>query len=140
MLVIAFVSLAGMGASQSPSPAPQTPPAATELEYETYCKKEEREKRRLFRAATPSQKSLLARTQIERWREANRARLSKEQVAALQELWTMATAEIFDGSQEGKSRLAAFEARADSVFSGTEMDQISPYGPCVPKPPGTREP
>jgi hypothetical protein len=122
--------LAAATIAQTP-PASQAPPTAAELEYETYCKKEEKEKRRLFRAATPDQQSTLARTQIERWRDANRAQLSQEQVKVLQELWTMAVPAMFERTAEGKAKLADFEARADAAFSGAEMDAISPYGPCI---------
>jgi hypothetical protein len=125
------VSLIAAAAAVSQTPSPQNPPAASELEYETYCKKEEKEKRRLFRAATPDQQSTLARTQIERWRDANRAQLSQEQVKVLQELWTMAVPAMFERTAEGKAKLADFEARADAAFSGAEMDAISPYGPCI---------
>jgi hypothetical protein len=111
------------------------PPADADLMYDTFCKKEEREKRTLFRAATPAQKSALARTQIERWRDANRAQQSTEQLTVLQELWAMATADMFERTPEGKTKLAAFEARAGSVYPGRILDQLSPFGPCVPKAP-----
>ena len=111
------------------------PPADADPVYDTFCKKEERDKRTLFRAATPAQKSALARTQIERWRDANRAQQSTEQLAVLQELWTMATPDMFERTPEGKTKLATFEARAGSVFPGRILDQISPFGPCVPKAP-----
>jgi hypothetical protein len=133
LVMASSLSLAAAIGSQATSQSAQTAPAASELEYETYCKKEEREKRRLFRAATAEQKSMLARTQLERWRDANRDRLSTEQIGVLQELRALATPAMFEGTKEGKATLATFEARADAVFSGAEMDEISPYGPCIAK-------
>jgi hypothetical protein len=112
----------------------QTPPASKSCRrglVRDVCKEEEKEKRRLFRAATPDQQSALARTQIERWCDANRTQLSQEQVKVLQELWTMAVPAMFERTAEGKAKLADFEARADAAFSGAEMDAISPYGPCI---------
>ena len=42
-------------AAQQSKPAPPAP-AAAELEYDTFCKKTQQEKRTLFRAAAPAQK------------------------------------------------------------------------------------
>ena len=129
-LIVVFLGCGVMTFAQQP-PAENTPTAA-DLVYDTFCKKDEKEKRRLFRAATRAQKSALARAQLERWRDANRARLSQEQLTVVQELWNMATPEMFEGTEDGKARLASFEARADAAFSGRQMDEISPYGPCIP--------
>jgi hypothetical protein len=131
--VILAVALSAAGGAWQLASTPAAPPA-TELAYDTFCKKEEREKRRLFRSATAEQKAALARTQIERWREVNRARLSKDQLTVLQDLWTMATPELFAATEEGRAKLAAFEARADPAFAGRELDQLSPYGPCIALP------
>ena len=46
--------------------AAQTPAA---IWYDTFCAQDEAEKKRVFRAATPEIKAVLARTQIERWRD-----------------------------------------------------------------------
>ena len=131
VLVIAWCLTSVPTVVAQSSPSPPIPPEPAELAYDTFCQKEEREKRRLFKAATPDQQSILTRTQIERWREANRARLTEEQLTVVQELWTMASAEMFARTKEGKDKIALFEARARSVFSGRERDEISPYGSCV---------
>lgn len=129
-LLLAALVAVSIGSTQAPPPAPAAP-TPEDLAYDTFCKKEEREKRRLFRAATPQQQSVLARTQIERWRETNRAQQTPEQLAVLQELWTLATPQLFERTPEGKARMASFEARASSVFPGRVLDQLSPYGPCI---------
>jgi hypothetical protein len=134
-LLLAALAAVPIGLMQPPPPAAAAPAAAAttteDLGYDAFCKKDEREKRRLFRAATPLQQSVLARTQIERWRETHRARQTPEQLAALDELWTLATPQLFERTPEGKARMATFEARASSVFTGTVLDQLSPYGPCI---------
>jgi hypothetical protein len=124
------VSSAAFSQQQSP---PSTAPLPAELAYETFCKKAEPVRKKLFRAATPEQKSVLTRRQIERWREANRTRLTKEQHDALQALWTMATPAMFEATEAGRQAVEAFERRADAAFSGREMDELSPYGPCAQK-------
>jgi hypothetical protein len=128
-LVLAAVAAVSIGSVQIAPPAAAAP--AAELAYDTFCRKDEREKRRLFRAATPQQQSVLARTQIERWRESNRAQQTQEQLAVLQELWTLATPQLFERTPEGKARMASFETRASSAFPGRVLDQLSPYGPCI---------
>lgn len=126
-LLLAALAAVSIGSLQTPPPAAPV----EDLVYDAFCKKDEREKRRLFRAATPLQQSLLARTQIERWRETNRAEQTPEQLAVLEELWTLATPQLFERTAEGKARMATFEARAGSVFPGRVLDQLSPYGPCI---------
>jgi hypothetical protein len=129
-LLLAALAAVSIGSIQT-QPPPAAAPTTEELVYDTFCKKDEREKRRLFRAATPQQQSALARTQIERWRASNRAQQTPEQLAALQELWTLATPQLFERTPEGKARMASFEARASSAFPGRVLDQLSPYGPCI---------
>ena len=62
---VAALSLSTGAARQS---APQAP-AAAELEYDVYCKKEQSEKRKLFRAATADQKAVIAKWQADRPRQ-----------------------------------------------------------------------
>ena len=130
-VIIAFVATAPTGpvlVDQASSL-----PAASELVYETFCKKEEREKRLLFRAATAAQKVTLARTQLERWRDANQAAVTKDQLSTIEELLAMITVKLFDASDEGKSLIAKFEATARKAFSGRQMDEMAPDGPCIAK-------
>ena len=120
---------AGLQQQPPPSPAPLPP----ELVYETFCQKEEPIRKKLFRSATAEQKSAMTRRQMERWREANQSRLSKTQLAALQELSTMATASMFEPTEAGREAMESFEQRAGAAFSGREMDELGPYGPCISK-------
>lgn len=137
LVIVPAVVLSAAFASGQQSPPTITAPAATEFAYETFCKKEERDKRQLFRAATPEQQSVLTRTQIERWRDANRTQLSTPQLAVLQELWTTATPQTFEGffdrTEQARAKRESWEALAGSAFRGRELDQISPYGPCIAK-------
>jgi hypothetical protein len=111
--------------------AAQTP--AT-ISYETYCQKDEAEKKQLFRSSTPENQSMLARTQIERWRDANEARLTAEQLAVIKELLAAATAETFALSRtDQRPRLWPVEARAGALFHGRELDAMGPTGPCLSK-------
>jgi hypothetical protein len=103
-----------------------------ELEYDAYCKKTSQEKRSLFRAATPAQKALIMRRQVERFREANRARLTKDQLALLSDLLARMTAASFDGSADARTKLAALSDRVEDAFSSADQDQMDRDGPCIP--------
>jgi len=130
---VAALCVGLLSARHAQQPTPSTAPLPAELAYETFCKKEEPVRKKLFRAASPEQKSAMTRAQIERWREANRTRLTKEQLDALQALWTMASPAMFEPTDAGRRALETFERRADAAFSGREMDELSPYGPCIPE-------
>ena len=125
------VGMVSAGPSQQSSPSPAPLPA--ELVYETFCQKDESARKKLFRSATVEQKSVMTRRQIDRWREANLSRLSQTQLTALQELWTMATPAMLEPTEAGRQAMESFERLADAAFSGKEMDELGPYGPCIAK-------
>lgn len=128
LAVIALTSLPG--AAQQPKPAP----AAAELEYDAFCTKTQQEKRSLFRAATAAQKAAIMRNQMERFRDANRARLSKEQLALLQDTLAALTPTAFEGSKEAQAKMEALSARIEKTFSNEDQDAMDRDGPCIPKP------
>ena len=108
------------------------PPAA--ITYEAYCQQDEAEKRKVFRAAPPETKATLARTQIERWRDANRSTLTADQLDVIKELLSVTTTETFAlGRADQRARLSTVEARAGAAFKGRELDAMGPSGPCLPK-------
>jgi predicted cobalt transporter CbtA len=111
--------------------ATQTPAV---ISYETYCRQDEAEKKQVFRAAPPETKAVLARTQIERWRDANQATLTAEQLDVIKELLSVTTVETFALSRaDQRTKLSAVEARAGAAFKGRELDAMGPTGPCLPK-------
>ena len=132
-VVVAALSVGMFSAGLSRQSPPSTAPLPADLVYETFCKKEEPVRKKLFRAATREQKSVMTRAQIERWREANLSRISKAQLTALEELWTMASSAMFEPTDAGRQALEAFERRAGAAFSGRQMDELGPYGPCIAK-------
>jgi hypothetical protein len=118
--------------AQQPKPAVPAPSAA-ELEYDTFCKKTQQEKRTLFRAATPAQKVVIARTQMERFRDANRARLSQEQLTLLAEFLALLTPTAFEDNKEAQAKLQALSNRVEKAFSNEDQDAMDRDGPCFPK-------
>ena len=60
--------------------------AAKQNDYDTFCKLPDRQAKKIaFDATTAENRGTLARTHIERWRDANQTRLVDKQKAALAE-------------------------------------------------------
>ena len=135
-VLIAFTAAAVCASSvvltQQPKPAPP-PPTAAELDYDTFCKKTQQEKRALFRAATPVQKAAIMRNQMERFRDANRARLSKEQSTLLADVIAALTPSVFEDNREAQAKMEALGDRVENAFSSEDQDAMDRDGPCIPK-------
>jgi hypothetical protein len=123
MLMLLFVVASFQTAAQTPV-----------ISYESYCQQDEADKKKAFRASPPEIQAMLARTQVERWRDANQATLTAEQLDVIKELLSVTTAETFALSRaEQRAKLSAVEARAGAAFKGRELDAMGPTGPCLPK-------
>jgi hypothetical protein len=131
---IAAVLLCGspLVVSQQSTPAP-SPPGAAEIEYEAFCKRTQQEKRAIFRAATPAQKAAVMRNQMERFRDANRARLSKPQLDLLGEVLAALTPAAFADDKEAQAKLQALSDRLEDAFPDADQDAMDRDGPCIPK-------
>ena len=130
-IIAAYLSVSG--AAQQANPAPPAP-AAAELEYDAFCKKTQQEKRSLFRAATAAQKAAIMRNQMERFRDANRGRLTKEQLDLLAEALAALTPAAFEDNKEAQAKMAALSDRLEKAFSSADQDAMDRDGPCIPKP------
>jgi len=129
MLVV--VSLVGTVAA-----AQQGAPTSAPMPYEVYCAKSLSEKNQIFKAASPEQKVSLWRTQVERWRDANNARLNADQRALIQELLAMLVPETFTpagNTPEMEAKQRSFEARAKAAFSSEDRRALDDDGPCIAK-------
>ena len=130
---LAGVLASSMTLAQQPKTTEPAPPLPADLEYETFCKKTQQEKRSLFRAATPAQKAVIGRRQMERFRDANRARLTKEQLSILDESLKLIPASLFEGDAAAQAQLEALSDRIERAFTDAEQDQMDRDGPCIPK-------
>src|SRR6188768_1220230 len=100
--VVALLSAVVMGQAQ-----------AKPIDYDTYCKlPDTQEKRAAFRATPADNRANLVRTQLERWRDANQARLDDNQKAALAALIKSVTPDTYADSPEGEA--ARVKSRAIS--------------------------
>lgn len=132
-MMIAAMCAAGLGGSlvRAQAPGEKTPVPA--WSYDTHCQKPVAEKRRIFREASPELKARIARTQAERWRDANLAVLTTEQKRALNDLIAAITPDLFKESEESAKTVQTLEARLGKVFTGSQVDQFDRDGPCIAK-------
>jgi hypothetical protein len=116
--------------------AQQAPPSGKPMPYDTYCQMERTEKRAAFKAMPAEHRVVLARTQMERWRDANRARLSEAQLGLLKELIAATTPAMYGGGSEAEQRHAkelaeTLERRVDALFTNDERRALRYDAPCV---------
>ena len=114
----------------------QQAPAAKPIPYETYCQMERTEKRTLFKSLPGEQRARLARTHMERWRDANKGKLSEPQLSLLKELIAAISPAMFDSGTEAeqakaKELIEALESRADAVFSNDQRRALRYDAPCA---------
>lgn len=110
---------------------------AKPIDYDTYCKiADGAAKKAAFMATTAENRGTLVRTQLERWRDANQARLDEKQKAVLAELIQATTAETYaDGPQGEAARLKgrAIIARFEPLFTQSDIMAMQPDAPCIAK-------
>ena len=128
-LVYALLALSLLSAAQQA-------PAAKPIPYETYCQMERTEKRSLFKSLPSEQRAQLARTHMERWRDANKPKLSEPQLALLKEMIAAISPAMFDGGTEAEQAKArelaeALESRADAVFTNDQRRALRYDAPCA---------
>jgi hypothetical protein len=114
-------------------------PAAGKLPYETYCQMERTEKRAAFKSMAPEHRATLMRTHLERWRDANKGKLSEAQLGLIKEMIAATSPAMFDGGTEAEQAKArdtieGLETRADALFTNTERRALRYDAPC-PGPP-----
>lgn len=110
------------------------PPAPKEIAYDVFCGKDRMEKQDLFKTMTAEQKTMLWRTQIERWRDANSAQLTADQRQLLAEFHAIIPVAVArPRTPEGDAKLASLEARLSGAFNRDQMRAMDNYGPCLPK-------
>jgi hypothetical protein len=132
-IAVVITLTAGSGAVFAQQPAADKPMA-----YETYCQMERTEKRAAFKSMPSEHRARLARTHVERWRDANKGRLSEAQLGLLKEMIAALTPAMYGGGSEADQRKArelgeALEGRADALFTNDERRALRYDAPCAGK-------
>ena len=111
--------------------------AAKPIDYDTYCKLPDTEsKRTAFFATTAETRGTLVRTQLERWRDANQARLDDKQKASLAAVIKSITSTTYvDGPEGEESRIKsrALMAEHERLFTRDDIMAMQPNAPCIAK-------
>ena len=111
--------------------------AAKPLDYETYCKLPDPESKRVaFLATTAESRGTLVRTQLERWRDANQARLNEKQKASLAEVIKSITSETYANGPKGEEarvKSRAMLAEFEGLFTQEDLLAMQPNAPCIAK-------
>ena len=107
------------------------------IDYETFCKlPDEQAKRAAFGATTAENRGTLARTHLERWRDANQTRLDDKQKAVLAELIKSITSETYGNtpqSEESRVKSRAIITDVERLFTREDMMAMQFTEPCIPK-------
>ena len=117
-------------------PAAQQASPAKPIAYETYCRMERTEKRALFKSLPSEERARLARTHMERWRDANKGTLSEPQLSLLKEMIAAIGPAMFNGGSEAEQAKARvlveeLESRADVLLNGDQRRAIRYDAPCA---------
>ena len=130
--VISSLLLVSATLSGGPARAAQTP---QNLEYEVFCKiADVQERRTAFLATTPENRATLVRTQLERWRDANKARLNAKQLDVLAGLIAAVTPEAYGPkAAEARAKIRPLEEAMSQLFTRDEIEAMQPTGPCIAK-------
>jgi hypothetical protein len=108
------------------------------VDYDSFMKLDLQGRIKTFNEISPENRATIVRTQIERWTGKNRARLTHEQVALMEENSRFATAEIYAKpmTDDVATKAKELETRAAVVFSREDMRQaLTIHGDHIPKSP-----
>jgi len=114
----------------------QVAPASAAVDYDTFMRQDVQGRIGVFNQVTPENRAELVRTQIIRWVEGNRARLTPEQLKVTDENLAFVTPDRYQQqmNQEQRAQAKEMEVRTAAVFSREEMMQaLTIYATYIPK-------
>jgi hypothetical protein len=96
--------------------------------YDQFMPRPLEERLRLFNEVSAENRALLIKTHVERWLAANRPRLTREQIAMVEELSRAISPEWYDWTGRDFEKVAqeaeALRKKAAAVFSREDVMQI----------------
>ena len=109
----------------------------THIDYDSFMQGDLNARISTFQKITAENKAEIVRTQIERWLEVNRGRLTAEQIAIMEENLAFVTPEVYEQSrtQSSLTRAKDLEARSLALLSREDVGQaLTIHGAYIPKP------
>jgi len=122
VLVLAVIGVAALAFSSSVSAQ-----AAT-VDYDTLMQQQDKAAiRRQFAQLSPENKALIVRTQIERWINANRARLLPAQLQVMQEMAAVVSPDLYspNRTEATLARVQELEKRAISLLGKEDVGRAA---------------
>ena len=114
----------------------QVAPASAVVDYDTFMKQDVQDRIRAFNQVTPENRAELVQTQIKRWVEKNRARLTPEQLKVMDENLAFAVADRYRQpmNEEQRARAKELESRNAALFSREDLrEALTIHGTYIPK-------
>jgi hypothetical protein len=122
VLVLAVIGVAALAFSSSVSAQAPT------VDYDTLMQQQDKAAiRRQFAQLSPENKALIVRTQIERWINANRARLSPAQLQVMQEMAAVVSPDLYspNRTEATLARVQELEKRAISLLGKEDVGRAA---------------
>ena len=109
---------------------------ASRIEYDVFCSMDLKNKERVFGEISPENRAALVRTQIQRWLDKNRSRLTAEQIKIMEENIAIVKADLykFPRNEVELEKAKSLEQRTLAVMSREDMaEALTIFGSCIAK-------
>lgn len=136
MKTIRFMAMAVLALAMATAAWAQVAPAGGVVDYDTFMKQDFEGRIRVFNQVTPENRAELVQTQIKRWIEMNRARLTPEQLKVMEENLAFVVADRYrqPKNEEQRAKAKELESRTAALFSRDDMRQaLTIHGTYIPK-------
>lgn len=109
---------------------------SSRVAYDDFCGLERERKIRLFNEISPENRAELVRTQIQRWLDKNKARLSEAQIKLMMDNIAFIKADLYriPRRDEDLAKAKELEQRALAIMTREDMtDAMTMFGGCIAK-------
>ena len=109
---------------------------ASRIEYDVFCTMDVKNKQKVFGEISPENRAELVRTQIRRWLDKNRSRLSAEQIKIMEENIAIVKADLykFPRNEVELAKAKSLEQRTLAVMTREDMaEALTIFGSCIAK-------
>jgi MinD-like ATPase involved in chromosome partitioning or flagellar assembly len=114
----------------------QVAPTSSVVDYDTFMQQDVQSRIRVFNQVSPENRAELVQTQIKRWVEKNRTRLTPEQLKVMDENLAFVVADRYRQAmnEEQRAKAKELEARTAALFSPEDMrEALTINGTYIPK-------
>jgi IS5 family transposase len=110
--------------------------AQSRIAYDDFCGLDRTKKIRIFNDIGPENRAELVRTQIQRWLDKNKARLSPEQIQLMMDNIAFIKADLYKipRREEDLAKAKELEQRALALMTREDMTEaMTMFGACIAK-------